>query len=695
MLSFNIFFVLINPCLSFPNRDINEDLDDSKRSANKSIKEKIKIKKFPNIAYLQKKLIRNNKKDFKEPIELMRFLSELSANLEDKSNSIENSFVININSNKQSKIGTKLIAEGDVLIKSFNGIMKAKKLSYDEKLKTLIIEGKIYFKTKTHFLEAQTIEYDFIKKFGFILNAYGSIELNSLNQISKNKNNENLNENFTKDFKIKSVKLNNTSNIKLEKKNNKFNAKLNPINRIRFKSNRIEINNDVWSSAELKLTNDPFNEPQLVINNRNFKYFTEDNKPKIKTKWSSLTFEDKLTIPIGPRNINLERENYSLWGVAYDKKKYDGLSIYRSFNPLFFGKEKSTQINLISKFNIQRMLSGETKSFSLENEDILGDKIKQDANLLDYFAIDTELTSFINGWNYILKAETNSADYQKLNKSLEVKSYLTKNIYLKNDYNFFAKGDISFFGTFREKTKNGSLGEILVNKSYGALYEHEIIKNKKNNTKVIQNINLGFGKYESPSRINSKNLISNQRLNLSLKQKNEYVIWQPKSKNYLNRYYLYTPSETKQGLLWMIEGKADFLKYDYGNKQDIISIKTGPKLVFGSFMKDYLDYTEIEIYPRFKFSRGNSPFIFDQVVDSRVIEFNIKQQLYKALALNLSGEFDLKNNSRDNLINPTMEISWNRRAYNVGLFYNFDNQEGGINFDIYSFDFIGLGRKFK
>ena len=25
---------------------------------------------------------------------------------------------------------------------------------------------------------------------------------------------------------------------------------------------------------------------------------------KIKTKWSSLTFEDKLTIPIGPRNIS-------------------------------------------------------------------------------------------------------------------------------------------------------------------------------------------------------------------------------------------------------------------------------------------------------------------------------------------------------------------------------------------------------
>ena len=149
-------------------------------------------------------------------------------------------------------------------------------------------------------------------------------------------------------------------------------------------------------------------------------------------------------------------------------------------------------------------------------------------------------------------------------------------------------------------------------------------------------------------------------------------------------------------MFWLIEGNADFFRYDDGNKQDVILIKTGPKLVLGSFKKDYFDYTELQLYPRFKFNRGNSPFSFDQVVDSRVVEFNIKQRLYKALAVNFSGDFNLeKNNSEDNFINPTIEISWNRRAYNIGLFYNFDNEEGGINFDIYSFNFSGLGKKFK
>ena len=44
----------------------------------------------------------------------------------------------------------------------------------------------------------------------------------------------------------------------------------------------------------------------------------------------------------------------------------------------------------------------------------------------------------------------------------------------------------------REKTKNGSLGEILVNNSYGLLYDLEIFKNKKN-INVTRNFSLGYG----------------------------------------------------------------------------------------------------------------------------------------------------------------------------------------------------------
>ena len=692
--SFIFFCGFINPGLSSPFLEIKKDLEKSKSLSNKKKYKKIKYENSLNFAYLDKKEIKNNKNNFKLPLKLNKFFKELSKNLVFESDPIDKSFAVDIISTTQSRIGSKFIAEGNVVIKSSNGIMRASKFSYDKELEKMIIEGDIEFKTETQFLKAKTIEYDFLSKKGYILKPFGSIDFKSLNNIIISEKSNSTSDNFEKDFQIKNVKLDSSSKIQFKKNNEKINAKFKSTRRARFKSDRIDINNDVWSASELKLTNDPFNDPQLIINNKDFKLFKEKNNTLIKTKWSSLTFEDKLTIPIGSRNINLDKENYFKWGLAYDKQKYDGVSVYRSFDPLVFGKNDRTQFDFLGKFNIQRFLRGKTKSFSSENEDVLGDKIEQDANILDFFGIDAGLTSSIGDWDFSLEAETNSADFDKLDKSLEGKSYLTKNIYLKNDDNYLASGDFTFFGTFREKTDNGSLGEILVNNSYGALYDLEILKNQKN-VNVTRNLSLGYGKYESPSRINSKNLISKKRTNLSLKQKNEYLLWQTKSKEFLTEDYIYSPSVINQGLFWLIEGNADFFRYEDGNKQDVILIKTGPKLVLGSFKKDYLDYTEIQLYPRFKFNRGESPFSFDQVVDSSVVEFNIKQHLYKALAIKFSGDFNLEtNNSEDNFINPTIEISWNRRAYNIGLFYNLDNEEGGINFDIYSFNFSGLGKEF-
>ena len=110
--------------------------------------------------------------------------------------------------------------------------------------------------------------------------------------------------------------------------------------------------------------------------------------------------------------------------------------------------------------------------------------------------------------------------------------------------------------------------------------------------------------------------------------------------------------------------------------------------------KNLFDFTEISLLPRFKFNRGTSPFAFDQVVDNKAIELRVKQQLYGPVILNFTGELSLdkKDSNDDGLINPVVDIGWNRRAYSVNLFYNLDTEVGGINFKINTFDFQGLGK---
>ena len=113
-------------------------------------------------------------------------------------------------------------------------------------------------------------------------------------------------------------------------------------------------------------------------------------------------------------------------------------------------------------------------------------------------------------------------------------------------------------------------------------------------------------------------------------------------------------------------------------------VKTGPKLVLGSFKRDFFNLTELSIYPRYELASGQHLFIFNQVVDKEVIEFKIKQQLYKALAIEFLWEIDLGDqiNDDDKLINPVFDLSCNRRAYKASIFYKFDDEVGGLNFKI-------------
>ena len=63
-----------------------------------------------------------------------------------------------------------------------------------------------------------------LKERGFILNAYGSIDFMSIDNLFKNDISENLNDNFKEDFQIKDVQLDTSSSINLKNRQN-INAK--------------------------------------------------------------------------------------------------------------------------------------------------------------------------------------------------------------------------------------------------------------------------------------------------------------------------------------------------------------------------------------------------------------------------------------------------------------------------------------
>ena len=258
---------------------------------------------------------------------------------------------LNIISDYQLKSENKFIAEGNVKIKRNNMQLKSDKLIYDLEKKIITITGKIKFISNEQFFEASKIQYDLISKEGFIQDLYGTIDFEKIEL-----NNFNNTYSELKDFRdlqssIKDVKLNESSSFEFDDITapQSLKVEINDMTKWRMQSEEIKINGDIWSAKVLYLTNDPFNKPQIIIKNKNFKSFEKDGKLVFKSGWSSIILEDKLNVPLGPIKYNQQKNNNFKWGLGYDKNNKDGIYIERYTDPIKIGRK--TDLKLKKEFS--------------------------------------------------------------------------------------------------------------------------------------------------------------------------------------------------------------------------------------------------------------------------------------------------------------------------------------------------------
>ncbi len=617
-------------------------------------------------------------------------LSENIITAKVNNNSFEN---LNIISNTQYNKGNKFIAEGDVEISKNNMRLRSDKLVYDLEKKIIILTGEIRFISDEQFFQATEIKYNLNDKEGYIKDVYGTINFDSLNSINNNLNSgkENLTE-FNNS--IKNAKLNKSSSLEFDDITSPQNLKIdiNQMTKWRFQSKEIKIKENIWSSEILYLTNDPFNTPQIIIKNSKFESFEENGNYTVKSKWSSIIIEDKLKIPIGPRNYKSKSGSNFKWGIGYDWNNKDGLYLTRYPEPISFGK---STINLENEFYIQRSLLGKTKSFSKENNSVLAEKVEQDSKITDYFGINADINSNILGLNFDSEIALNSLDLDKFKKIIKVKTELSKVLHKSKTKDLEKDTKLSIFGIYRDSVWNGSIGEKDILTAYGLKIE----KNKNWGDKKISKsskLAAGFGEYQSNKKSTKDDLISRERLNILWFREHIYHILSSKDDSSITKEFSYIPEPTNKGLDFLLSSKVDLYNYSEGEFQNLITLKAGPKITLGDFRKKYLDYSEISILGKTTIANGESPFDFDQSVDKHSIEIDLKQQLIGPLVLKYSTEYNLDVNSPNfhKFSKNNYELTWNRRAFNIGIFYDENRQAGGINFEINGFNFKGYGEKF-
>jgi len=631
---------------------------------------------------------------------LAKFISE--KNLKNQSNNSD----IEIESDINYVENNEFIAEGDVIVYLKSGTIKTDKLVYDSEKKLTKLFGNIIFEKGNQFFKADYLEFNSDTETGFVENIYGVIDFNSmqkdLNFKLSNSNTKQCFEDLDLQELPSKVTLLSENNIRFK---NKFdldslNLKFDEVTTWRFKSEKININENGWQSDEIFFTNDPYNKPQVIVRSKDFSGEIIDGKNRIKSKSTFLRLDDKLTIPLGRRTIQ-DINNFG-WGLGYDKDNKDGFYIIRNFNDIEINDQ--LMLKFQPYFLIERALRGKTNAFREKNSFFTSENVTFNADFLDFIALDTSLTGELFEWDFTLDTELKTLNPERFYDSFSGDLYITKNFYKdkrfinsKIDDNICKEDkfdkpvqivsvDGGFYGNYYQGDLYSGFGTTLIGQYFSA-------------DKYISSdysITLDIGKFEGKA-LETNDLVALERygINSSLSKDFKLVSFS-KNKDLYDETFKYLPEKVDQGIYISSALRGGLYDYSNGDSQSVLTLSIGPELKVGEFKKKFLDYTYLSIKPEYILKRSQSPFKFDNFKENSRINFDFKQQLYGPLIFGFSAYLNIQENSPDywQMEDKKYSLGVSRRSYSLNATYSMSDESYGIEFKLFNFGYSNRSNEF-
>ncbi len=574
-----------------------------------------------------------------------------------------------IQSDKQSEINDVLYAEGNVSVSYRGKLLEADNLIYDKSNKKISAEGNITLVFGEQILRMSKLVYNFNDESGYLLDVKGFINSDKLiTDISKNF--------YDSDIQ----KLRELLNLQKKEVLNTPDK----VNNWIFSTEKISIDGKKWKSNKAIFSNDILQFQQVKIEMNSLEVRSLKDELRFKSSLNYLVLDENVSIPFwaGNRALSKSRKNFdskASWSIGYDNLDKDGWFIGRKLNSIDLADDFI--IDLEPQFLIQRSLNGQTKSFVNEGDAITGEKVKRDAEFADYFGLKSRITGKVDNWDLEIVNQINSLDINKFSDALRFKSILNKEVTFLND-----KWDKSFYGVYRDRVWNGSLGEAEIYSGYGSKLEKKHIweENGITNTEILS---FGLAQLKGEELI-SKKLVESLKGNIfySLNQNIPLSVDKPKNKTIdISSEYAHEP--IKKGLSLNTRLAASYSLYEDENHQEYIGLGFGPELILGNLKSKTFDYTRISIFPFYKFKNGESVFKFDNVSDKFTLNIGFDQQLFGPIILKSNGTLNLDGDSNDygEFIDSKISLNWKKRSYEVGLFYQPHNKAGGISFGLFGF----------
>ncbi len=609
----------------------------------------------------------NNKFKSNSKDQLLKTYRDKSRLLLANSPNIKNE--LEIQSEIQSEENNILRAKGNVLVFYRGNILKADSLIYDKTQKTVSANGNILLRIGEQLFKMNSFQYDFNSKKGNLFDVKGLLKT------------DNLIDDLFYNFETSDVK-----NIEIFKeifKEKVLNTPKSVKNWV-FITDKIEIDGEKWKSEKAIFTNDLLELNQVKIEINSLEAVSRKEKVRFKSSLNYLILDEKVSFPFlfGERTLTKSGESFSFknrWNFGYDNLDKDGYFIGKKFNTINLFNDFVLDIE--PQFLLQRSMKGYTKSFVNKGDLITSDRVKRDTTLVDYFGLNAQIKGKINNWDLQTDSKIYSFDSGKFSDALRAKAKLSKEITFLN-----SKWEKSFYGSYRDRIWNGSIGESEIYLGYGSKLEKQNTW-EVNGIKKIEILSLGLANIEAEA-LNNKNLVNSFKGDLfySLDQKIPIKI-DNSSNKFIDSSYKYISEPIQKGLSLNTKVALLYSLYDRGNNQQYFGFGAGPEIIFGNFKNKSFDYTRISVLPFYKIKSGDSMFKFDQIYDQFTLDIAFDQQLFGPIILKSNVTLNLDIDSKDygDFINSKISLNWQKRSYEIGVFYQPHNESGGILFTLFGF----------
>lgn len=541
-------------------------------------------------------------------------------------------------------------AVGNVVLQFRQAELKADRVQTDVANKILVAEGNVSLSRGGQVLRGERLEYNLVQERGSLSKASGVINLpqaqGDLDLSLPTRVTTDALQPLPDQFPAQPTPLQPQAEGQLE--------------RLRFEADRIEFEAGTWRGSNVRITNDPFSPPELEF--RATQAILERISPtedRITARRGRLVFDQRVALPLLREQVVLSRQGRDIlpFDFAYDQDR-GGLFVGRSFQLV---DNRSTSLVATPQFFLQRAINS---SFNLADPDLYGGTLRLRSQLGEQ----TRVTGYL---------KLTSLDLTEFSQTAR------SNLRLQQGFGDYR---LNLEASLRDRLFNGSLGEQDVLNSVGAVFFSPALSVGNSGLKLSYQVLSQYVTAET-ERSGLRSPASLGRFQGSVAVRREFNLWQGQTLPPTPTGGLrYTPAPVQPYVQFYTGALGVSTGYSNGDDQQVLRGTIGFQGQFGNFSRLYGDYTGFNISFSQVVNSGESPFLFDRVVDFKVLSVRLLQQIYGPLRVGVQGSMNV---DTGRTFNTDIILEYSRRTYGVVFRYSPDRQLGALVLRISGFNWLG------